>query len=107
MHRGRTLFADRDRVHGILTAAGFRDVAIDPMEGKLVLGGTASVDAAVTFATQTGALRGLLGQADDLTRANAVEAVRAAVEPYVGTEGVCLDSAAWVVHARWTGHRER
>ena len=104
---GPYAFADRDRVHGILTAAGFRDVAIDPMEGKLVLGGTASVDAAVTFATQTGALRGLLGQADDLTRANAVKAVRAAVEPYVGTEGVCLDSAAWVVHARWTGHRER
>ena len=67
---GPYAFADRDRVDRILTAAGFRDVAIDPMEGKLLLGGTASVDAAVAFATQTGALRGLLGPADDLTRAS-------------------------------------
>ena len=70
MHRGRTRSPTATVSHRILTAAGFRDIAIDPMEGKLVLGGTASVDAAVAFATHTGALRGLLGPADDLTRAN-------------------------------------
>jgi SAM-dependent methyltransferase len=104
---GPYAFADRDRVQRILTAAGFRDVAIDPMEGKLVLAGTPSLDTAVAFATQTGALRGLLGTADDRTRAKARDAVRAALEPYAGGEGVCLDSAAWVVQARWTGHTER
>ncbi len=103
---GPYAFADRDRVHGILTAAGFRDVAIDPMEGKLVLGGTASVDTAVTFATQTGALRGLLGQADDLDTRERREGRYARPSSLTSAaEGVCLDSAAWVVHARWTGHR--
>ena len=104
---GPYAFGDRDRVHRILTAAGFRDITIDPMEGKLVLGGTASLDAAVTFVTQTGALRGLLGSADDRTRASAVSAVRAVLEPHASADGVWLDFAAWVVHARWIGHTER
>ena len=104
---GPYAFADRDRVHRILGAAGFSDIAIDPMEGKLLLGGMASLDAAATFATQTGALRGLLGSADGPTTERAVQAVRAALAPYAEGEGVRLDFAAWVVQARWTGHIER
>jgi SAM-dependent methyltransferase len=96
---GPYAFADRDRTQRILVAAGFSATSIDPFEGELTLGGTASVDAAVDFATQTGALRALLGSVDDATRAAAVDAVRGAVTPYAGPDGVRIGFAAWIVSA--------
>jgi SAM-dependent methyltransferase len=96
---GPYAFADRDRTQRILATAGFSAISIDPFEGELTLGGAGSVDAAVEFATQTGALRALLGSVDDATRAAAVDAVRGAVTPYAGPEGVRIGFAAWIVSA--------
>ena len=93
-------FARRERVEGILTGAGFRDLSIEPLDGELTVGGGATLDRAVDFMTQMGPAGRLLGEAPPDARARAAAALREAIEPFTGPKGIRMTYAAWIVTGR-------
>ena len=96
---GPFAFADPDRVRGILDAAGFADVALTPNEMKM---GSASLETALELAQRVGPLGRMLRENPDRCDA-AMAAVRTALAPHDGPDGVMLDSATWIVTARSPG----
>jgi SAM-dependent methyltransferase len=95
-------FADRDRVAGILSDAGFADVVIEPLEEEVTIGGTTDLDEAVAFLLTLGPASAALADAGADVRERVVAAVRDAVAPYHGPSGVRLPAAAWIVRARYS-----
>ena len=93
-------FARRERVEGILSGAGFRDLSIEPLDGELTVGGGAPLDHAVDFMTQMGPAGRVLGEAPPDVRARAAEALREAIEPFAGPKGIRMTYAAWIVRGR-------
>jgi len=90
--------SDPDTVTAVLTAAGFVDIALDPVTVTFTLGAT--VDAAVAYLTEVGAARLLLeaipaGPATEAAMAD----VRATLEPHAGPDGVQLNGAIWLITA--------
>jgi hypothetical protein len=89
-------FARAERVRGILTEAGFRDVApkaIDvPIHGK-------DTTQSMAFITQAGPLPALLENASGEQRARATEAVRNALAANIGADGRGLNVGLWLVSA--------
>ncbi len=96
---GPFAFADKDRLAGILTGAGFAELAIDPLD--LTTGGDTLEDS-VFIALRVGQLGGALreiGASDELKRK--VEAtLREALAPHVQNGVVKLPAAAWIVSGR-------
>jgi SAM-dependent methyltransferase len=98
---GPLAFADPDRVRGILTGAGFREVAIEPLQGEMAIGGSSGgLDQAVEFALQMGPLARVLRDAVDPPVERLAAAVREALAPHATPNGVVLGCSAWVVSAR-------
>ena len=96
---GPFAFADRDRLAGILSGAGFVDVAIDPLD--LRTGGD-TLEESVFVALRVGQLGGALrelGASDELNR-KVEETLREALAPYVEDGVVKLPAAAWIVSGR-------
>jgi SAM-dependent methyltransferase len=89
--------ADAGRVRGILTAAGFVDVALESVDEPLHFG----PDAASTFEhlQKTGIVIGLLNDLDDRARAEALARLEKTVVDHETPEGVLFDSSAWLVRA--------
>jgi SAM-dependent methyltransferase len=90
--------ADPERVRGILSVAGWRDVKVDDVRKSLRTGTDA--DDAAAFFRGTGFARRLFADVDDETVGRAVDAVRDALVTHETSEGVVLGSAAWLVSAR-------
>ncbi len=98
---GPFAFADADRVRGILTQAGFLDVALEPVKMTLSVGGDNDLDATVDFVLRMGPTARALRAADDPELLPQIAAaVRAALAPYKTDAGVRMDSASWIVTAR-------
>ena len=93
---GEFAFADRDRVHKILSGAGFRNITIEP-EDKLI--GGASLDMTVDATLSMGPVAAALREADPAKREPVAYALRQAYTPYDGNEGVRLGAGVWVVRA--------
>jgi len=94
-------FADRGRVTGILEGAGFADVAFEPIDQDVVIGGGTDVDTAVGFVLEMGPAAALLREAGPAKTAEVAAAVREALRPYHrGDAGVLMAAAAWIVTAR-------
>ncbi|MFZ5670200.1 MAG: class I SAM-dependent methyltransferase [Pseudomonadota bacterium] len=93
---GPFAFADPERVRGILGGAGFRDIAIEPQDHRI---GAGDLESSVQMALRVGPLGMLLrenpGQKDAV-----VGAVREALAPHEGADGVKLPAAVWIVTAR-------
>jgi SAM-dependent methyltransferase len=87
-----------DRVHEILTAAGYTDVCMDGVEEPIFFGPTA--EEAFRFVRGLGLIEFLLRDLDDTARAQAVGALRATIEAHATPNGVLYPSAAWIVLAR-------
>lgn len=96
---GPFAFADPDYVRGFLTDAGFTEVEIEPMARELWVGGTDSVEEAVSFLMTMGPLGEQMEQQPTEVRARLAEALCEALEPYSGSNGVRMPSAAWLVSA--------
>jgi SAM-dependent methyltransferase len=96
---GPFAFADPERVRRILEGAGFADVAIEPFEAELCVGG-GDLDSAVQVLLGVGPTARLLLEADPERRALVASAVRDAIAPYATPEGVRMRGAVWIVHAR-------
>ena len=97
---GPFAFADAERVAGILAGAGFRDVAFESLERTLRVGGAAGLDGAVEFLLRMGPVAAALREAGEPTLRQAAGAVREALAPHAGAEGVSMECAAWIVTAR-------
>jgi SAM-dependent methyltransferase len=93
-------FADPDRVSGILTGAGFTKIEINDVHLPVLLGGGLPLGDAVAFLAEGGMGKRFLGDADAATRERALTAVRDALAPFSGDDGVRLDSAVWMVRAQ-------
>lgn len=100
---GPFAFADPDRVRHILTTAGFTDVSLETHQAALSLGGAATVDEATEFTLEIGPVAVLLRTVDAETRTRVAHAIRAALLPYAGPDGVRLNGTTWIVSAR-AGH---
>ena len=107
MAPGPFAFADPARISGILTDAGFGEIAIAPFDTTIPYGHGATrdeaIDDALELAFAVGPLsRALAGQPDDV-RARAAAAVHTAFAERPGETSVLIDGAAWIVTARNPG----
>ncbi|MDF2713032.1 MAG: methyltransferase, partial [Nonomuraea muscovyensis] len=89
---------DRQHLAAVLDAAGLVDVAIQPVVESLWLG--RDVADTVDFFQASGFGQRLLQDADPATRTRVMAAVQAALEPHLTSDGVRLQSRAWLVTAR-------
>ena len=96
---GPFAFADAERVRGILSQAGFTDIRATPHDEKV---GGGDLDTVAGLALKVGPLSRALREAPH-QRDAVITAVRAALAPHQGLDGVKLDSATWIVTARAPG----
>jgi hypothetical protein len=96
---GPFALADQDRVAGILTAAGFTDVTIEPVHEPLLLGSEPEETAA--FLMDAGPGRRMLAGADPdtITQCTARLFETLTMHRSDGGGGIRLGSAAWLVVA--------
>jgi hypothetical protein len=90
--------ADTGYATGLLTGAGFTDVAFTGSEQPFDVGPDADDAYAVAAGMQPVLL--MLADLDEPTRARALDRLRAAVAAHETPDGVVFRSAAWVVTAR-------
>lgn len=90
--------ADADAVRSLLAGAGFADVDVADTRLPMTFGD--AVDDALAFMQRTDLAATLLQDVDAATAAKAWDAVREALAPYAGPDGVRLTGAAWLVTAR-------
>jgi ubiquinone/menaquinone biosynthesis C-methylase UbiE len=92
-------FADPERVRRILTAAGFAEPVLKPVDLALDLAAGGGLDAAVNYVLAIGAAsRALEGQPDSI-RAAAAGSIRRALVEYAEGPSVRLPAAIWLVRA--------
>src|ERR1700756_846119 len=93
-------FAAEERVHRILSEAGYTGIAMQPHDLTLDIAIGRGLDAAVQGALEIGpASRALQDQPEDLRRA-ARASIREALAQFVQGESVPLPAAIWIVTAR-------
>ena len=93
---GQFGFADPDRVRGILSQSGWRDIAISPIDVACTM-----PEAALTpYLSSLGRIGMVLGQADATTRARALAVVRPAFDSFVEAGIVRFDAACWMIEAK-------
>jgi hypothetical protein len=93
---GQFALADRDRVQGILEASGWQEIALQKLDRTC----TFAAQDLLRYMTRLGPLGLFLQDADDHTRSQVVETVRAAFTPYVHGEEVHFNAACWLLTAR-------
>lgn len=98
---GPFAFADPERVHGILEAAGWQDIAFQALLFAMLVGeGDDPVAAAVHFNLRIGPAARAIREAGPDAEAAAPAALATALAPYLGPGGVGLPAAVWLVSAR-------
>jgi len=97
---GPFAFADPERVKRILSAAGFKSVAIEPVDVQSDISNGKGMEEALLNAMEIGpASRALRGVAPE-TKAKAEAALRAAFTPLQQDGKVLLGAGLWIVTAR-------
>jgi SAM-dependent methyltransferase len=95
---GPFAFAERSRLEGIMSAAGFRAVHIEKFDGHMEMGAT--TEAAAREALNIGPLSRAAADLDEPTRAKIREFVAKALEQYANSKGVFAPVACWFVRAK-------
>jgi len=93
---GQFAFADQRRVHRILEESGWAGIDIQAIDVPCTL----PEKELVRYLTRLGPLGLILHEADDRTRTQVIETVRAAFEPYVHGAEVRFNAACWMIGAR-------
>jgi SAM-dependent methyltransferase len=94
---GPFALADADRVRHLLASAGFQDVSLESIARPMRVG--ADVDDTLAFFESTDIARRLMADAPPDKVAAALDAIREALVPHAGDEGVVLSGTAWLVTA--------
>lgn len=106
---GPFAFADGARTKALLEQAGWVDVEVWAHDAGLLVGGGVAhegggadrgLEAAVEMSMHVGPLGRALLTLDEDTRTRARDAVRQALRPHGGPDGVTLPAAIWIVTAR-------
>jgi ubiquinone/menaquinone biosynthesis C-methylase UbiE len=92
---GQFAFADREHVASILEQSGWTDIAIQPIDVECTL----PEQELVRYFSRLGPVGLMLKQADEPTRKQVIQAVRAAFAPYVHGSDVRYMAACWTVRA--------
>lgn len=93
---GQFAFADPQRVSSILAESDWAHVKLEPIDVTC----TMPEKELLGYVTRLGPVGMLLQEADDPTRRQVIETVRAAFEPYVHGAEVRFTAACWKVTAR-------
>jgi SAM-dependent methyltransferase len=93
---GQFAFADPDRVDGILSAAGWRDVDLRPLDVACVL----SADDLETYVTRMGPVSLVLPGLEADRRRAVITAVKRGFEPFLADGVARFTAACWLVRAR-------
>ena len=93
---GQFAFADRHRVASILEESGWAAIDIQPIDVECIL----PENALTGYLTRLGPVGLILEDADERTRAQVIDTVRAAFDPYVRGDEVRYTAACWMVSAR-------
>jgi SAM-dependent methyltransferase len=93
---GQFALADRHRVRAILAESGWGDIDVQPLDVACTL----SEADLVQYVTRLGPVGQALSDADERTRAQVTEVVRAAFASYVHGAVVRFTAACWMVGAR-------
>jgi SAM-dependent methyltransferase len=93
---GQFGFADPSRVRSLLDQAGWRNVDIRPLDVACTLPAS-ELDA---YVTKLGPLGRVLGDADERTRAQVLDEVRAAFAPYEHGDEVRFNAGCWLISAK-------
>jgi len=95
---GPFAFADRQRIHGILHAAGFRRIDFERLDGRMLLG---KPEEAVDFLSHAGPAADPIEKAAPRDAAAAVAAIRAVVKEFESAGGdVFANYSCWMISAR-------
>jgi len=94
---GPFAFADKDYLAGILGTAGFKNVAIEPVDRTLKLANT--LDDAMRFQGEIGPVARALAELDGKQKEQALNAARDALAEHVTDDGINLGAAIWLVTA--------
>jgi SAM-dependent methyltransferase len=89
--------SDPDHIRSVLEGVGFADVSVDDFRCPMLMGAT--VEDTVVFMQGTDMAETLLADVSADVADAAWGAVRAALAPYAGPDGVVLGGAAWIVTA--------
>jgi ubiquinone/menaquinone biosynthesis C-methylase UbiE len=93
-------FASQVRVNRVLTAAGFSEVAMEPVDLALDVAIGGGLDAAVKSTLEIGpAARALAEQPPEVVAATA-QSIREVLTPHLKGQTVPLDAAIWIVTAK-------
>ena len=92
---GEFAFADHDRVHSILSEAGFDNIHIEPVDEMV---GRGSLDETVETTLQMGPVGAALREVPE-KREVVGAALRRALAPFAGPDGVRMGAAVWIVRA--------
>jgi SAM-dependent methyltransferase len=93
---GQFAFARRDRIEDLLRESGWSAIGTEPVDVVCSF----PAKGLLRYLTRMGPLGRILQQADERTRNDVVETVRAAFDPYVHGEEVRFIAACWNVGAR-------
>lgn len=95
---GPFAFADRERLHGLLTGAGFARVSITPHDDVAIVG--ESVEQAADQALTIGPLARAAGGLPESVRQDIRARIAPAFERFATPRGVAPPAAVWLVEAR-------
>jgi SAM-dependent methyltransferase len=93
---GQFAFADSDRVSAILSAAGWRDVDLQPLDVACAM----SAEDLETYAARMGPVSLILPSLEADRRQAVIEAVRRGFAPFVADGVARFTAACWMVRAR-------
>jgi ubiquinone/menaquinone biosynthesis C-methylase UbiE len=94
---GPFAFADDERIRGILSQAGFRDIRTEKFNSAVNMGAT--VEDATEQALRIGPLARAAAELDDGTKEKIRAAVREVLAPFATSSGVALPASCWLVGA--------
>jgi len=98
---GPFAFADPERVMAILTAGGWGQIAITPIDFPMIVGtGEDPVDDAFAYFSRIGPAAKAAAELDAVSRERFLDRLRTLAERYLHGNLVVLPAAAWIVTAR-------
>ena len=93
---GQFAFADQRRVQRLLEESGWTAIEIQPIDAECSL----PEKELLPYLTRLGPVGMILPELDETTRAQVIETVRAAFEPFVHGDDVRFTAACWMIGAR-------
>jgi len=96
---GPFAFADPDRLRGILQAAGFADIGIEPSSHEIVFGEADTLEASVRQMAEIGPVGRLVAGQDDDTLAKVFSSIEEALAPFFHDGALRMPGAIWFVTA--------